>query len=102
MTFRTIERKDLPASCSPFRVVDEAGHELEWINRFLDMLAVRGTARLTIRSCSYQLLHFVRWWSKQPGVDIGCLALETLTRDRACYSRCTGSTSEKICRTCPI
>ena len=79
MTFRTIERKDLPASCSPFRVVDEAGNELEWINRFLDMLAVRGTARLTIRSCSYQILHFVRWWSKQPGVDIGCRVLEQFT-----------------------
>lgn len=87
MMFRTMERKDLPASDSPFRVVVEDGAEdgaedvaeLEWVNRFLDMLCVRGTARLTLRSYSNQLLHFVRWWSKQPGIDVISGALKQFT-----------------------
>lgn len=70
MTFRTIYRTDLPASRSPFRVVDEQGHELEWVNDFLDLQCVRGLAPLTLRSYANTLLHFVRWWSRQPGVDV--------------------------------
>lgn len=79
MTFRTIPQAGLPASSSPFRVVDDQNRELEWINRFLDMLCVLGTAPLTLRSYANQLLHFVRWWSKQPGVDVTRLALEQFT-----------------------
>jgi site-specific recombinase XerD len=71
MTFRAICRADLPASQSPFRVaVDEVNRELEWANRFLDAQCVSGVARLTLRSSVYSILHFVRWWSSQPGVDV--------------------------------
>src|ERR1019366_9120165 len=69
MTFRTIYRTGLPASQSPFRVVDEQECEVEWINRFLDMQCIRGIAPLTLRSYANMLLHFVRWWCRQPGVD---------------------------------
>ena len=69
MTFRTICRTDLPASQSPFRVVDEQGHELEWANRFLDLQRVRGLAPLSLRAYANTILHFVRWWSARPGVD---------------------------------
>lgn len=79
MTFRTLQRADLPASSSPFRVVDENGRELAWINRFLDTLCVSGTAPLTLRSYANQLLHFVRWWSRRPGVDTVELALQQFT-----------------------
>jgi site-specific recombinase XerD len=79
MTFRTIQQTGRPASSSPFRVIDDQGRELEWINRFLDMLCVLGTAPLTLRSYANQLLHFVRWWSKQPGVDVVQLALQQFT-----------------------
>jgi site-specific recombinase XerD len=70
MRFRTIQRTDLVASSSPFRVVDEQGRELEWINRFLDGQCLRGIAPLTLRFYANLLLSFVRWWSQQPGVDI--------------------------------
>ena len=70
MTFRTICRSGLPANQSPFRVVNEQGHELDWLNRFLDMQCVRGLAPLTLRSYANTLLHFVRWWSRQPGVEV--------------------------------
>jgi site-specific recombinase XerD len=69
MTFRTIRRSGLPASQSPFRIVDEHGRELEWINRFLDMQCVRGVAPLTLRSYANMLLHFVRWWARQADID---------------------------------
>ncbi len=71
MTFRTVRRTTgLSASRSPFRVVDEQERELEWINRFLDMQCVRGIAPLTLRSYANMLLHFVRWWSRRPEVDV--------------------------------
>jgi site-specific recombinase XerD len=70
MTFRTVRRADLPAGSSPFRVVDQDGRELEWINRFLDMQCVRGLASLSLRAYANNLLHFVRWWSRRPGVDV--------------------------------
>ena len=70
MTFRTIRRTDLPGSQSPFRIVDDGGLELEWANKFLDAQCVRGLAELSLRSYANTILHFVRWWSHQPGVDV--------------------------------
>jgi site-specific recombinase XerD len=70
MTFQIIQRPDLPASHSPYRIVDETGRELAWANRFLDAQCVRGLAKLTLSAYAYLLLHFARWWSGQPGVDI--------------------------------
>jgi integrase len=79
MTFRTIHSDALPPSSSPFRVVDEQGRELEWLNRFLDVQCVRGLQTLTLRQYANTLLHFVRWWSRQPGVDVMRLAAEQFT-----------------------
>ena len=70
MTFRTICCTGLPASHSRFRVVDEQQRELEWVNRFLDMQCVRGLAPLSLRVYANCLLHFVRWWSSRPGIDV--------------------------------
>ena len=79
MTFRTIYRAGLPASSSPFRVVDEQERELEWSNRFLDMQCVRGLAPPTLRAYAHTPLHFVRWWSRQPGVDATRFTAEQFT-----------------------
>lgn len=70
MTFHAIPGEGLPAASCPLRIVDEQGRELEWANRFLDAQCVRGLAPLSLRSYTYKVLHFVRWWSRQPGVDI--------------------------------
>ena len=70
MTFRTVRGAGLPAGSSSFRVVDQDGRELEWINRFLDMQCVRGLAPLSLRAYANNLLHFARWWSRRPGVDV--------------------------------
>jgi len=69
MTFHALQRSDLPAGSSPIRLVDEQGGEIEWANRFLDAQCVRGLQTLSLASYAYTLLHFLRWWSRRPGVD---------------------------------
>ena len=79
MTLRVLHRTDLPARRSPFRVVGDDGRELELINRFLDLQCVRGLAPLSLRSYAHTLLHFARWWSHRPGVDVTRFLLEQFT-----------------------
>ena len=79
MTFHAIPAEGLPAASCPLRIVDEQGRELEWANRFLDAQCVRGLAPLSLRSYTYKVLHFVRWWSRQPGVDIARFTADQFT-----------------------
>jgi site-specific recombinase XerD len=79
MTFHTVFREDLPAAQSPVRLADEQGGEIEWANRFLDAERVRGLRPLSLRSYAYALLHIVRWWARQPGVDMRHLRAEQFT-----------------------
>jgi len=60
--FHVLLRRDLENACSPFRVVQSNGREVEWVNRLLDQQRVRGVAETTLRSYAYDLLHFLRWW----------------------------------------
>jgi site-specific recombinase XerD len=69
MTFLLAHRSDLLASASPYRVVEQDAGEVEWANRFLDVQRVRGLTELSLRAYGHQLLHFIRWWAQQPGVD---------------------------------
>jgi integrase len=48
---------------SPFRVSNQSGEEVAWINRYLDQERIRGVADTTLRSYAHDLLHFVRWWA---------------------------------------
>jgi integrase len=70
MTFHAVPGGDLTAGRSPVRLADEQGREIDWANRFLDAQCVRGLQPLSLRSYAYGLLHFLRWWSRQPGVDV--------------------------------
>jgi len=70
MRFLLQHRSDGAASASPYRVVDEAGQEIAWANRFLDVQRVRGLNQLSLRSYGHQLVHFIRWWARQPGVEV--------------------------------
>lgn len=101
MTFRTILRSDLPASQSPFRVVDEQDHEVDWVNRFLDAQCVRGLLPLSLRQYGITLLHFLRWWSAQPGVEIHRLAAEQFTESTLVdYVRSQIDGARKLVSTC--
>ncbi len=61
MTFRVTQQHGGSNARSPFRVVDQTGREVGWINRFLDQERVRGVADSTLRSYAHDLLHFLRW-----------------------------------------
>ncbi len=63
MTFRVTQQQGLSNALSPFRVVEQSGREVEWINRYLDQQRVRGMADSTLRSYAHDLLHFLRWWT---------------------------------------
>jgi site-specific recombinase XerD len=62
MKFRVTQQQGLSRAHSPFRVVEQSGLEVEWINRYLDQERVRGVADSTLRSYAHDLLHFLRWW----------------------------------------
>ena len=63
MSFRVTQQHGLSNAHSPFRVIEQTGREVEWINRFLDQQRVRGVADSTLRSYAHDLLHFIRWWA---------------------------------------
>jgi hypothetical protein len=50
MTFHAVHLPDTAASCSPVRLADAEGREVEWANRFLDFQRVRGLQPLSLRS----------------------------------------------------
>jgi integrase len=57
-----LEQHGLGNAQSPFRVIEETGREVAWVNRFLDQERVRSVSDATLRSYAHDLLHFVRWW----------------------------------------
>ncbi|HKD02693.1 MAG TPA: tyrosine-type recombinase/integrase [Terriglobales bacterium] len=63
MKFHVAQQHGLSNAHSPFRVLDQSGEEVAWINRYLDQEQIRGVADTTLRSYANDLLHFVRWWA---------------------------------------
>ena len=61
MTLRVVLRNSLPASASPYRLLDEQGQELAWANNFLDAQRLRQLSLRSLRAYGYDLLHFARW-----------------------------------------
>lgn len=54
-------RPSVPASTSPYRLLDEQGHEIAWANAFLDAQRIRQLSVRSLRAYAYDLLHFARW-----------------------------------------
>ena len=64
MKFRITYQKTTNGAQSPVRVVEQAtGHQVGWINRYLDREYVRRLADRSLRIYAHNLLHFVRWWA---------------------------------------
>jgi site-specific recombinase XerD len=61
--YRVTHQRGRSNAQSPFRVAEQTGLEVEWINRYLDQERVRGVADSTLRSYAHALLHFLRWWA---------------------------------------
>lgn len=70
MTFRVAQPHGLSNAQSPFRVTDDAGREVPWVNRFLDQQRVRSVADSTLRSYAHDLLHFLRWWAGVKHIEV--------------------------------
>jgi integrase/recombinase XerD len=50
----------------PYRVIDEQGHEIVWVNDFLDAQHLRQLSPRSLRAYAYDLLHFTRWFQSRP------------------------------------
>ena len=61
MKFSVVYRPSVPASTSPYRLLDERGREVAWANAFLDAQRVRQLSLRSLRAYAYDLLHFARW-----------------------------------------
>jgi len=61
MNLSLIHRPAIPASASPYRLVDHQGHEIAWANDFLDAQRIRQLSLRSLRAYGYDLLHFARW-----------------------------------------
>ena len=55
-----------PAGTCPYRLLDEQGHEITWVNDFLDAQHLRQLSLRSLRAYAYDLLHFARWFQSQP------------------------------------
>ncbi len=63
MKFRVVYQQTSNSAQSPVRIVEQiTGHEVGWVNRYLDREYIRRLADKTLGIYAHNLLHFVRWW----------------------------------------
>jgi integrase/recombinase XerD len=62
MSVRLLVHNSLPASASPYRLVDDRGREVTWVNQFLDAQKLRQLSLRSLRAYAYDLLHLARWF----------------------------------------
>lgn len=77
MKLSVVYKPSVPASASPYRLLDEQG-EVEWANSFLDAQRIRQLSVRSLRAYAYDLLHFARWWSQQPAKPLSEVTESTL------------------------
>lgn len=61
MSFRLVTQNSLPASASPYRLLDHRGLEVPWANQFLDAQKLRQLSPRSLRIYAFDLLHLARW-----------------------------------------
>jgi len=62
MSVRLLVHNSLPASASPYRLVDNRNREIAWANNFLDAQKLRQLSLRSLRVYAYDLLHLARWF----------------------------------------
>ena len=62
MSLRVVVKNSLPASVSPYRLLDDRGREVTWVNQFLDAQRLRQLSLRSLRAYAYDLLHVARWF----------------------------------------
>jgi len=78
MKLRLVCQPSVPASASPFRLVDDRDQEVTWANAFLDAQRIRQLSLRSLRAYGYDLLHFARWWLQAPLRPLSELTESTL------------------------
>src|SRR5580704_16478369 len=66
MKLALVHRPAIPASASPYRLVDHQGNEITWANDFLDAQRIRQLSLRSLRAYGYDLLHFAQWRLQHP------------------------------------
>jgi integrase/recombinase XerD len=85
MNVSLIHKPAMPASASPYRLVDHEGQEITWTNSFLDAQRIRQLSLRSVRAYAYDLLHFARWHQQDPSgtiLDIDESTLVDYVRDQ--------------------
>jgi len=62
MSFRLVVQNSMPASASPYRLLDHHGREVAWVNQFLDAQKLRQLSLRSLRIYAFDLLHLARWF----------------------------------------
>jgi hypothetical protein len=62
MKVRLLVNNSIPASASPYRLVDDRNCEIAWANQFLDAQKLRQLSVRSLRVYAYDLLHLARWF----------------------------------------
>jgi integrase/recombinase XerD len=62
--FQLVFQDSARGSASPYRLIDPEGSDVTWVNEFLDLQHIRGLSPRSLRAYGYDLLHFVRWWTR--------------------------------------
>ncbi len=62
MSVRLLLYNSLPASASPYRLLDDPNREIAWANEFLDAQKLRQLSLRSLRVYAYDLLHLARWF----------------------------------------
>ena len=78
MKLRLVCQPSVPASASPFRLLDDRDQEVTWANAFLDAQRIRQLSLRSLRAYGYDLLHFARWWLQAPLRPLSELTQSTL------------------------
>jgi hypothetical protein len=73
MSVHLVVKNSLPASASPYRLLDDRGSEVAWANQFLDAQKVRQLSLRSLRAYAYDLLHLARWFKNTVSLRQGCL-----------------------------
>jgi len=68
--FHLVCGRPIPASASPYRLLDSKDQEVPLMNDFLDAQCIRGLSPRTLRAYGFDLLNFARWWFRSSRRDL--------------------------------
>jgi integrase/recombinase XerD len=74
MSLHILFQPSLPPSASPYRLVEDRSHGVDWANDFLDAQKMRGLSLYSLRAYAFDLLNLARW------LQLGSVQLDQLNQ----------------------